>query len=997
MAQKKFELATAYVPVMPSVRGIKSSLAKQFKGATRQLNKSMSKEIKSSSIGKHVADAFDPGSNKALGLSLARLRKYSSNIMYEGKHKGSTIDPTGLLNKTGAGFLRIGTRFISFIGRGMANLVLSFGRMLISSAISFGARMARSLATSAANFARSIAHAATNAIGIITGGIAGLTAIGGVKGFDRALDLNSAEARLKAMGYDAKKVLGDMKLLENISPKSLPELVDNATKLLGAGVKSGKELNKLMNSAVAASIQSGSDLNDVVFVFGQIASVGHAQLQDIYQLTERRIPVLQYLEKKLGKTRQEILQLISDRKISSQTVFDAMAENLADFRKVMKTDLRANWQALVNKYFGLFSTFFQPLVEGLVPVVQKVTRYLRLLTNDVRDNFSKSKTAALFQDFIDGLNKLTSKLSVSKTGDFFSRLDNEIYNFYNDIKKIKGPIIGLMIGIAGSFASNLPVIGPLFAGITPIVGLFTGAFLGAYGASKKLRNAVSKLIGQFKLLAEAILNFFFGGSKGDPMKKLGDFLARNIRAISDFVKSFTSMINEKSGSKFNILGTLQKIFTGVGNVIKDFIDEIIKSWPKIKSSFEGLFGTIGDVFNSPKGGASLGTKLADFVVLTITTISGILQVAIPLVKEIAGQISAIVQSDFFKTLIDWIVKIAKMIASNKVLVGTFITILTAWFIGKKLVGPILAALRFFKGPVAKQSGSATSGVMGFVKFVAAFIVIIAVIQELGNIMTRTSGGLNAYYAGLYAVVDFMKALVDVVKYIVVALQDVMFKQQNFAINQIMKMLDNFLGQDFKGVTDLMKNLASYGVEAGKGAAALGGGLVALAGGLTALTGADQVGSAIKSVKDNAFKFSGLGMAKGLYDKLSGAKKEAAKPIDPGTNPLQSMLTTMIQSLAEFTAKLNNFGGNIPLAMLSGLETNRAVFISGAKLMIVEMMTELQSYIDSNPLKLSVTSGTDFNMFARGAGIAAGNTITNYNATIHNSNNERAIRRGLRAT
>ena len=829
MAQKRIELATAYMPVMPSFRGIKGSLEKQLGQAfnntaatkmAQKFTKTFQAEVAKANVQLPGPTKATLGKMKSAFLSAVPNATEISKKMntggpvviqtrYDSKGLANAIKQTQaqvkkaapvfgpqpatqaqqvrLLNQQRAQMLKsqkadaaaaqadeaklqaIRARNAAqinsilagasrLLGKGLLSVAKFFGQNMLSISSRFIYNITRGLASAATSFGRSLISASTGAVGIISAGVASALAVGAGGGLSQALDLNDAEARLAGMKKNVEGVTATIKGLQSDgNPFGIADLMSNATKLLGAGVKEGKELASIVDVASRASLQSGAELKDITFVFGQIASVGHAQLQDIYQLTERNIPVLQYLEEKLGKSRREILEMISARKISSKKVFDAMSDSLASMQKILDISLRANLMVFKNKYNTLFATIWTPLVKDLVPIVQTVNSILDELIKRLEDSFGQSGFRNVMKQFVAQINTFLNSITVDEITAFFTKADDAIQSFYNSTRNIQGPIIGIMVGIVGALASRIPIIGGLFAGITPLVGLFAGALLQSYRASDQLKGSISRAWEAIKELGTALLGAFVGDGS-DPLKTFGDKLAGGVNRITQFIRKMTKRV---SGLTTGDLGKkIGSFFSRLLSNVFDFINRLVERWPDIKAAFSGVFDAIADAFESDSK-KSAGKSFADFLVSFIQLFSEVLQSIIPVVASVVRTTAKIVESGVIQKAISWIVDAAGYVIEHKAILYTLIGVLSAWFIGKKLSGPILAMLRFAgKLPRASKGAGIASSFKTLGIIIASVAAIAGAIKLIG--VGLNVGGFESYLTGLDALRFFAETVVDII-------------------------------------------------------------------------------------------------------------------------------------------------------------------------------------------------------------------------------------------
>lgn len=166
------------------------------------------------------------------------------------------------------------------------------------------------------------------AIGTIAGGIAALAAKGG---FQRALAIENAQAKLKGLGHDSKSIAEIMNnALASVKGTAfgLGDAATVAATLSAAGIKSGDQMTNVLKTVADTAQISGRSLTDIGTIFSSVAARGKMQGDDMLQLMSSGVPVLQLLAKHLGKTSEEVSDMVSKGQIDFQTFADSMQEGL---------------------------------------------------------------------------------------------------------------------------------------------------------------------------------------------------------------------------------------------------------------------------------------------------------------------------------------------------------------------------------------------------------------------------------------------------------------------------------------------------------------------------------------------------------------------------------------------------------------------------------------------------------------------------------------------
>ncbi|NEG90658.1 tape measure protein [Bifidobacterium aerophilum] len=180
---------------------------------------------------------------------------------------------------------------------------------------------------------KTVGKIGVGAVGTVTGAIAGLAAKGG---FDRALNIERARTKLKALGHDTKSVDGIMSdALASVKGTAfgLGDAASVAAGLVASGIKQGKSLATVLGTVGDVAQVSGRSFQDMGLIFQQVAAKGKLQGDEMLQLMQSGIPVLQYLADHFKVTSAEAQKMVSDGKVSFEEFEAAMREHLGGAAK----------------------------------------------------------------------------------------------------------------------------------------------------------------------------------------------------------------------------------------------------------------------------------------------------------------------------------------------------------------------------------------------------------------------------------------------------------------------------------------------------------------------------------------------------------------------------------------------------------------------------------------------------------------------------------------
>ncbi|RSX53031.1 tape measure protein [Bifidobacterium samirii] len=203
------------------------------------------------------------------------------------------------------------------------------------------------------------------AIGTVTGALTGLAAKGG---FDRALNIERAQTKLKALGHDTKSVDGIMNdALASVKGTAfgLGDAASVAAGMVASGVKQGKQLATVLATVGDVAQVSGRSFSDMGLIFQQVAAKGKLQGDEMLQLMQSGIPVLQYLADHFKVTSAEAQDMVSAGKVSFEEFEEAMREHLGGAAQSAGESFDGAMGNVKAAFSRLGETVATPVIQGL--------------------------------------------------------------------------------------------------------------------------------------------------------------------------------------------------------------------------------------------------------------------------------------------------------------------------------------------------------------------------------------------------------------------------------------------------------------------------------------------------------------------------------------------------------------------------------------------------------------------------------------------------------
>lgn len=401
-----------------------------------------------------------------------------------------------------------------------------------------------------------------------------------VKGFNRLVGIDTAQAKLKALGHDAKTVESIMEsALDSVKGTAfgLDEAATTAANAIAAGIPVGKELTRYLSITGDAAAIAGASLGEMGSIVNKVTTAGKAYNGELQQLSDRGLPIYQWLAEEANTTADAIFNMASQGQISSEMLLNAIENNIGGAAKIMGEEsfsaaiknigadiarIGAAFLDAGGEAGGFFSTVkplltdFRGFLDELVPKAAELG----------------VKFGQAFNDFVNILIELKAR---------FDSLDPSIQSFLLNVVTIGstiliaiGPALKIVGGLVTAFSGLAPVITFLSNPITLIVAAIGGlvaALIYAYNESQTFREIVNQVFNQVSEIVTTILATLTEYIQ-EKLNQILQFWNENGENIMQATENIFSVIKEIFEFYFPIL---EAIVLGAWEIITSIFDTAI--------------------------------------------------------------------------------------------------------------------------------------------------------------------------------------------------------------------------------------------------------------------------------------------------------------------------------------------------------------------------------------------------------------------------------------
>ncbi|RIL23787.1 hypothetical protein BUY99_04295 [Staphylococcus gallinarum] len=465
------------------------------------------------------------------------------------------------------------------------------------------------------------------------------SAVGGIalaKGWSRLVEIDNAKAKLSALGNSGKNV---EKIMVNANTAvkgtsfGMGEAATTAANAVAAGIKPGKELTQYLTNTGDAAAVAGVGMDEMGRIFNKVQTSNKAYNGELQELSDRGLPIYQWLAKEANVAASEITDMAADGKISSEMLQSAIENNIGGAAKKMgeksfTASLANMWAALgrVGAGFldaggkgGGFFSKMKPLMNNLTTMFDgmqgSAEKWGVAFGNVLTAVVNKGVQLKNFYDGLPGPIQSVIKntvlwgsmtlvaigpmlLAFSKIAGAVSAVFGPFSGLLMNIGKIRAAM-GPSVTLLEAFASVFPKLGMVLGAVTGPVGLvvLAVAALGtalviAYKKSETFRNIVNAA---FEGIKNAVVMTWNNVLKPIFMA-MGSIFKAVWGQIQQAAAEILPVIKQNFGNTFSNIGAVVKallpIFQAVFNGISAFIQYIM---PGIKAIFQNTFQGIKNI------------------------------------------------------------------------------------------------------------------------------------------------------------------------------------------------------------------------------------------------------------------------------------------------------------------------------------------------------------------------------------------------------------------
>lgn len=438
---------------------------------------------------------------------------------------------------------------------------------------------------------RTFTRTAKVGVGAIAGigtAVAGLAAKGGLT---RALNLEKAQTMFKGLKLEWSDYESTINAAVDGTIYSLDAAAVVAASLAASGVGAGDAMETALNGCVGAASTFGLELDNLGYVYQKVAAKGKMQGDEMMLLTERGIPALQLLSQHLGKTTDEVQEMVKKGEVSFEIFSDAMYAAFGDSAQAANETFTGSMANMRSALSRIGADFMTPVKDSAIPVFNS----LRVALNSVR---------ARLQPLAGAFSEVASRVSgevAAALGRFSEMLQKGASLSWALKAAIDGAFgNGTMAGVAQALSlfGGLAALGPALKAAGAGMSAVSAAVPAISGAAAGVASVTRSLSGLASML---------GGSLLAAVRTFGSTLLHGLvppgaaSAISRLSTDLAYGLRDCKASLIANLGAMRDAVTsrlaGIGSAMSDALGGV-------PGAVGNAFSTMGSYIGEAAGNAA---------------------------------------------------------------------------------------------------------------------------------------------------------------------------------------------------------------------------------------------------------------------------------------------------------------------------------------------------------------------------------------------------------
>ena len=212
-------------------------------------------------------------------------------------------------------------------------------------------------------------------------------------GWSRATNIDQAKFMLEGLGVQWADIKDDIDYGVADTAYGMDAAAKAASQLKASGVELGDEMKSSLRAISGVAAMTNSSYEEISPIFTTIAGQGKVMTMQLRQLETRGLNVAAELGKQMGKTEEEIRDMVTKGKIGFKEFSDAMDAAYGEHAKEANKTFEGSMSNLKSALSRIGQNFAAPIRSNMIGIFNS----LREIVNTI----NKSKLGQVYKDFED--------------------------------------------------------------------------------------------------------------------------------------------------------------------------------------------------------------------------------------------------------------------------------------------------------------------------------------------------------------------------------------------------------------------------------------------------------------------------------------------------------------------------------------------------------------------------------------------------------------------
>lgn len=521
-----------------------------------------------------------------------------------------------------------------------------------------------------------LAKGAAIAAGAAAAAITGLAIKGG---FERMLKIEDAQAKLEGLGNSVESVDQIMNsALASVKGTAfgLDTAATVAASAVAAGIKPGQDLEKYLRLTADAATIAGISMDEMGSIMNKVQTNGRAMTENLNQLSDRGIPILQWLADEYGVTAAEMSKMVSQGKVDAETFNKVLQENIGGAALKSGETTRGAWAnmlaalsrvgvALLENVFPYFketfngiTVFLDDLTDRIGPFAEAFGEAFNVIKAGFTGNLMEDDSflplslverlmtfgeiARTVFDFLGGIDFS----AFAELAGYFTPLGAAFQMLGPMLPQLVDPLMQIASVLAGFASGALPIVAQVFATLGEAIG---GILVQALPVVSKLLGVIAGALEQVLPIVMQVANVF------------GDVLAVALEALTPILGVILELIDPLIG----IFNALMPVILAVVQAVLPLVTTLVEALAPILVTIAQLagdllvpiLGFLGEIITA------LTPIIVFLVEAAVNILNGALAFLIPIIEGVVNAIATVMMpivtmlTDVLTGLIDFLVNV----------------------------------------------------------------------------------------------------------------------------------------------------------------------------------------------------------------------------------------------------------------------------------------------------------------------------------------------------